>query len=119
VTVGGMASAGAPTVQPPNESTRARATAPTNLFIVSLPCLLIAILGYVSAPRGGVGILARWYKFRKATTGIFTCPHCGAVYEVTCTRSAATDHGEAICVKCRKVMKEWDDAFSRSFRLKH
>jgi hypothetical protein len=56
---------------------------------------------------------------KKTAAGIFACPHCGAVYEVTYTRMAASDHDWAICVKCRKVMKEWDDAFSRSFRLKH
>jgi hypothetical protein len=42
--------------------------------------------------------LARWHKFGKTTTGIFTCPHCGAVYEVTYTRLAAADHDWAICV---------------------
>ena len=63
--------------------------------------------------------MARWYEFGKATTGLFICPHCGAVYEVTYTKLAAMDHNWAICVKCRKVMKVWDDAFSRSYRLKH
>lgn len=63
--------------------------------------------------------LARWYRFGKTPAGIFTCPHCGAVYEVIYTKSAAADHDWAICVKCRKMMKQWDDAFSRSFRLKH
>ena len=62
--------------------------------------------------------LARWYKFGKATTGIFTCPHCGAVYEVTYTRMEARDDDRAICDKCHKVMKEWNDTFSRSFKLK-
>jgi len=68
--------------------------------------------------RRGAGKLAGWRRLGKATTGIFACPHCGAVYEATYTRLAATDHNWAICIKCRKVMKVWDDPFSRSFRLK-
>jgi predicted Zn finger-like uncharacterized protein len=63
--------------------------------------------------------LAGWYRFGKTVAGTFTCPHCGAVYEVTYTKLAAANHDRTICVKCRKVMKEWDDAFSRSFRLKY
>ena len=67
--------------------------------------------------------MARWYKFCKSrrtrlTAGIFTCPHCGAVYEVTYTRMEARDDDRAICDKCHKVMKEWNDTFSRSFKLK-
>ena len=57
-------------------------------------------------------------QLRRSRAGIFACPHCGAVYELTYTRLAATDHDRAICAKCRKVMKEWNDDFSRSFRLK-
>ena len=48
----------------------------------------------------------RWTQLRRSRAGIFTCPHCGAVYELTYTRLAATDHDRAICAKCRKVMKE-------------
>jgi formylglycine-generating enzyme required for sulfatase activity len=55
-------------------------------------------------------------SFREAALGL--CPHCGAVYELTYTRLAATNHDRAVCAKCRKVMKEWNDDFSRSFRLK-
>ena len=67
--------------------------------------------------------MARWYKFCKSrrtrlTAGIFTCPHCGAVYEVTYTRMEARDDDQAICDKCHKMMKEWNDTFSRSFKLK-
>ena len=58
-------------------------------------------------------------QLRRSQAGIFTCPHCGAVYELTYTRVAATDFDRAICAKCRKVMKEWNDDFSRSFRLKN
>jgi ribosomal protein L37AE/L43A len=57
-------------------------------------------------------------QLRRSRAGIFTCPHCGAVYELTFTRVAATDSNRAICAKCRKVMKEWNDDFARSFRLK-
>ena len=67
--------------------------------------------------------MARWYKFWKSrrarlTAGISTCPHCGALYEVTYTRMEARDDDRAICDKCHKVMKEWNDTFSRSFKLK-
>jgi hypothetical protein len=57
-------------------------------------------------------------QLRRSRAGFFTRPHCGAVYELTFTRVAATDSNRAICAKCRKVMKEWNDDFSRSFRLK-
>ena len=60
----------------------------------------------------------RWTQLRRSRAGIFTCPHCGAAYELTYTRLTATDSNRAICAKCRKVMKEWNDDFSRSFRLK-
>ena len=30
----------------------------------------------------------------------------------------ARDDDRAICDKCHKVMKEWNDTFSRSFKLK-
>ena len=66
--------------------------------------------------------MALWDDYRRrhirGSRGDFTCPYCGAVYELTYTRLAATDHDQAICTKCRRVMKEWNDDFSRSFRLK-
>ena len=40
------------------------------------------------------------------------------MYEVTYTRMEARDDDRAICDKCHKVMKEWNDTFSRSFKLK-
>jgi hypothetical protein len=52
-----------------------------------------------------------------AGSGTFSCPHCGATHHVTYTRLPAGDQGQAICAKCRRVMKEWNDAFSRSFKL--
>ncbi len=54
---------------------------------------------------------------RSAGRGTFSCPHCGATHHVTYTRLPAGDQGQAICAKCRSVMKEWNDAFSRSFKL--
>jgi hypothetical protein len=57
--------------------------------------------------------VALWDDYRRrhirGSRGDFTCPYCGAVYELTYTRLAATDHDQA---------KEWNDDFSRSFRLK-
>jgi transcription elongation factor Elf1 len=62
--------------------------------------------------------VALWEDYRRkhirgSRAGFFTCPHCGAVYELTYTRLVATDHDRAICAKCRQVMKEWNDDFSR------
>ena len=54
---------------------------------------------------------------RSAGGGTFIYPHCGATHPVTYTRLPAGDQGQAICAKCRRVMKEWNDAFSRSFKL--
>ena len=69
----------------------------------------------LSTNEGAVG---QFERRTRLTAGIFTCPHCGAVYEVTYTRMEARDDDRAICDKCHKVMKEWNDTFSRSFKLK-
>jgi hypothetical protein len=71
-----------------------------------------------------VGILTMLWRsllsaHRAAGRGNFTCPHCGAEYHVTYTRLLAMDHNQAICTRCRHVMKKWNDAFSRAFELMH
>ena len=62
--------------------------------------------------------LAGWYSFGKAAGRTFACPHCGTRYEVTYTGVTDKDRGLATCTKCHKVMTEWNDAFSRVFKLK-
>jgi hypothetical protein len=54
----------------------------------------------------------------KGRSEAFRCPHCGAEYEITYTGLQEREKDSAICVRCHKVMIEWDDAFARSFRLK-
>jgi transcription elongation factor Elf1 len=62
--------------------------------------------------------LAGWAK-----RGIFdlmmthTCPHCGAVYEVTETKEAFCDKDTADCQECGKEMAQWNSPRIPSYHL--
>jgi hypothetical protein len=46
-----------------------------------------------------------------------TCPHCGAVYEVTVQHLPDREQDDAYCDVCGEVMAEWDDTAVPAFRL--
>jgi predicted Zn finger-like uncharacterized protein len=48
----------------------------------------------------------------------FFCPHCGALYAVTRSRSARSD-GNARCVVCQHIMDESDEANLLIYKLVH
>jgi predicted Zn finger-like uncharacterized protein len=48
----------------------------------------------------------------------FFCPHCGALYAVTRSRSGKSDDG-ARCVVCRQIMDESDEAPLLNYKLVH
>ena len=47
----------------------------------------------------------------------FTCPHCGAVYEML--ETPAHDTGSATCEVCNLVLMKWVDAPIPLFRAKN
>jgi predicted RNA-binding Zn-ribbon protein involved in translation (DUF1610 family) len=55
---------------------------------------------------------------RSAADGIkdFTCPHCGAVYEIS--ETPARDSGSAECNDCGTIMMKWVDSAILLFRAK-
>jgi hypothetical protein len=56
--------------------------------------------------------------WEKGTGPDFTCPECGAVYEVTVHRFPVRDADSAICEVCRQKMAEWNSTSAPSFKLK-
>jgi predicted Zn finger-like uncharacterized protein len=46
----------------------------------------------------------------------FTCPHCGAVYEVS--KTPAHDSGSVACEVCETTMMKWVDSAIPIFRAK-
>jgi hypothetical protein len=55
-----------------------------------------------------------WHSDRGET---HTCPHCGAVYEVTIQHLPDRKQDDAYCDVCGEVMAEWDDTAVPAFRL--
>jgi transcription elongation factor Elf1 len=47
----------------------------------------------------------------------YTCPHCGAVYEVTYTHISQRDRDTEDCEVCRKRMHSWSGSSIPHFRL--
>jgi transcription elongation factor Elf1 len=47
----------------------------------------------------------------------FACPHCGTEYQVTFSLPAR-DSGSASCEVCHRVMVNWTDSASPSYRIK-
>src|SRR6516162_2291076 len=45
---------------------------------------------------------------RRSDGGTFFCPHCGALYSVTCPRLSKIGSNVAKCVVCLQTMDEWD-----------
>jgi predicted Zn finger-like uncharacterized protein len=66
------------------------------------------------APCHIQGMVKTWHS---GSGGTHTCPHCGAVYEVTIHRFPVRDKDSAQCDVCEKTMKEWNDTASPSFKL--
>ena len=50
------------------------------------------------------------------TASPFHCPHCGALYEKSDAKAAREDD-RVVCVVCRNVMYQAQDARLPSFRL--
>jgi uncharacterized protein (DUF983 family) len=46
-----------------------------------------------------------------------TCPHCGAIYEVTYTKVIFRDRDTANCKVCGEEMHSWNGSRIPSFRL--
>jgi predicted Zn finger-like uncharacterized protein len=55
--------------------------------------------------------------WNSAPGGTFTCPSCGAVYEVTLHRLPTRDKDSASCECCDHVMAEWNSTEAPSFKL--
>jgi hypothetical protein len=55
--------------------------------------------------------------WKQGPGGTHTCPHCGAVYEVTIQRFPLRDVDSAVCQCCENVMKEWNSTSVPSFKL--
>jgi hypothetical protein len=49
--------------------------------------------------------------------GTFFCPHCGALYSVTCPRLSKIGSNVAKCVVCLQTMDEWDSTEIRVYKL--
>ena len=63
--------------------------------------------------------MSRWPMISNtASGGDFTCPNCGALYEVTIWHRPKEAMDFAKCQKCKSVMLEWVDSVARSFKLK-
>jgi hypothetical protein len=64
--------------------------------------------------------LARGYRMvqikRDSSSKDFTCPHCGAVYEIS--ESPAHDTGSVACEVCDRIMMNWADSAIPMFRAK-
>jgi hypothetical protein len=48
----------------------------------------------------------------------FTCPHCGAVYQVKIHRAPIRDSDFATCEVCKKRMNEWNSTSYPEYTLK-
>jgi Adenylate kinase, active site lid len=57
--------------------------------------------------------------WHSGSDGTYTCPHCGAIYEVTIRRPPSPDRNDAYCDVCGEVMAEWDNTAVPSFKLIH
>lgn len=55
--------------------------------------------------------------FQTQDGGTFDCPHCGATYSVTYTRTPIRDHDHATCDVCNSVMDEWNSTIFPSYKL--
>jgi predicted RNA-binding Zn-ribbon protein involved in translation (DUF1610 family) len=49
----------------------------------------------------------------------FTCPHCGAAYEVSAVRHVKPAYRTATCSYCGDVMAEWNGPSRHYHRIKH
>jgi len=48
----------------------------------------------------------------------YTCPHCGAVYEVSAARRGKATYRTATCSYCGDVMAEWNGPARHYHRIK-
>ena len=72
---------------------------------------LFTLLGGAAArPAGKV-------RRRRPAGGTFFCPHCGALYSVTCPRLSKIGSNVAKCVVCLQTMDEWDSTEIRVYKL--
>jgi hypothetical protein len=55
-------------------------------------------------------------QIKRGSSRDFTCPHCGAVYEIS--ESPAHDTGSAACEVCNTIMMKWADSAIPMFRAK-
>ena len=49
--------------------------------------------------------------------GEFTCPNCGAIYQVTLYRTPFRSKDNAVCEVCQHVMDEWNSSTFKKYRL--
>jgi len=47
----------------------------------------------------------------------FFCPHCGALYAVTCSLRAQNESNAATCAVCRRIMDRWNSANVPTYKL--
>jgi transcription elongation factor Elf1 len=66
--------------------------------------------GTVARPAGKV-------HRRRSDGRTFFCPHCGALYSVTCPRLSKIGSNVAKCAVCLQTMDEWDSTEIRVYKL--
>jgi transcription elongation factor Elf1 len=49
----------------------------------------------------------------------YTCPHCGAAYEVSAVRDGKPAYRTATCSYCGDVMAEWNGPARHYHRIRH
>jgi transcription elongation factor Elf1 len=47
----------------------------------------------------------------------FKCPHCGALYEITCEKTVSHDKGAPHCQVCGKQMNSMNGSIIRRYEL--
>jgi hypothetical protein len=63
---------------------------------------------FISLLGGAVARPAGKVHRRHSDGRTFFCPHCGALYSVTCPRLSKIGSNVAKCVVCLQTMDEWD-----------
>jgi hypothetical protein len=97
---------------PSKRGTDWRATAAPGSF-----CLIVAEF-HLAKRRVEAHIREMVQTWRSGPGEEFTCPHCGAAYEVTINRLPTREADQATCQVCHKIMNRWSSTASPSYKLK-